>query len=228
MGVILLSVSMPMFGQRTARLNFDNLFNQVYTGTRVYSGDLSKVQGSQFRNENFVQGKIRVLGGNSMLVPLRYNAFKDVFQVKQDNGELSYVNRSRELFFELGNETYKIFRFNSEGKILEEYFIILTNGGENFTFLLRPRKAVAKGKPPRDGFTPATPSKFIEIEEYYLKNGMAAANPINLKKKEILNQLSDKKKEVETFAKKNKLSYKKPKDVAKIIAHYNTISSSAQ
>ncbi len=78
--------------------------------------------------------------------------------------------------------------------------------------------------PAKLGFTRYEPPKLgrLKDEIYIAKNNEAIELP--KKKKDILNFFSHKSKEIELFAKKNKLSFKKSEDLIKIINYYNTLN----
>ena len=75
-----------------------------------------------------------------------------------------------------------------------------------------------------DPITGKDEDKYISDNQLYLIDSNGSYHEIKkLKDKFILPPLSDHKKELEKYAKKNDLSFKEKNDVAKILAHYDTL-----
>jgi hypothetical protein len=67
---------------------------------------------------------------------------------------------------------------------------------------------------------------FAQVKQYYLQTEQdGAAIFLRRNRSSVLKHLVDKKDAIEAFAKENKLSFSDPRDVAKIVDHYNAISS---
>lgn len=102
------------------------------------------------------------------------------------------------------------------------YFFIL-NEGEKISFLKSFTHRIVKGKVNPMTHQKMTENKIQILHEYFVsEDGKAVAN-ITLKKKTILALMADKKNEIVTFVKNNKLSYKDETDVASIFKHYNAL-----
>ncbi|MGB1211113.1 MAG: hypothetical protein ACPG41_06795 [Lacinutrix venerupis] len=68
-----------------------------------------------------------------------------------------------------------------------------------------------------------TSDKYILNDDYYISKDNSTVEKIRLKKKHLLNVMSDAKKEIADYVKRNDLSYKEEDDVIKIIKYYNTL-----
>jgi hypothetical protein len=67
---------------------------------------------------------------------------------------------------------------------------------------------------------------FTQTKKYYLQiDKEGPAIPFRRSRQSLMKQLPDHHKEIKSFAKRNKLSFSDPSDVAKIINHFNAIHS---
>jgi hypothetical protein len=65
--------------------------------------------------------------------------------------------------------------------------------------------------------------KYVTIKKFYILNKDKKYVNVKLKEKDILKALSEKKKELKTYTKKNRLNLKKESDVVKLITYYHTL-----
>jgi len=133
---------------------------------------------------------------------------KTVFSFNQDYFDYVIINNRR---FEFFND------FNSNSKKIYEII-----GSVNDMKLVKGFSTyIIKGKV--SGYQTSAPVDKIKIKsQYYIKDGDNLIK-IKLKKKTILALMKDKQKEVQSFAKKEKLSFKKEKDLRAIFRFYNTL-----
>lgn len=68
----------------------------------------------------------------------------------------------------------------------------------------------------------ALKDKYIIRDRYYVQNG-ETFNKFKLKRKTILKAMGDKAASVKAFAEKNKLSFSRERDIAKIFGHYDSL-----
>lgn len=67
------------------------------------------------------------------------------------------------------------------------------------------------------------PDVYTRLSTYYFLKNNSDLKEIRLKKKDILNELSDKKDEVSDFAKENNLNYSLEEDLIKILTYYDSL-----
>jgi hypothetical protein len=76
----------------------------------------------------------------------------------------------------------------------------------------------------KNTYNNASPNKkYVTLKKYYILNKDRKYVSIKLKKKAILAVLSNKEKGLKKYVKKQNLSYKDQKDVAKILAYYHSL-----
>ncbi len=173
------------------------------------------IKGSPFYFDDFRSGEVFVNTSSKGKAMLRYNGLSDEVQfVKNDN---TYeVIKKDNLEAIVDNVVFKVYKY--EGK--NQYFVKF-NSGQN-SLLLKPEKEYVDAVKAKSNYSKDTPAKFTNNYRYFIiKDG--ELQPVKLKKKEILTVLADKKSEIEDFASSNKLSFKKEKDLTKIIDYYNTL-----
>jgi hypothetical protein len=153
-------------------------------------------------------------------IPLRYNCFNDVLEFKKDNTSYDLQPKTKIKRAEFGGQAFTYKEFESDGSTDKSYFEILTEGKAT----LYARFNVKFYEPePLKGFADAKPAKFGDLAEtFYVSINNAPAKKI-LNNKKLVEVLSDKQKEVETFISKQRLSVKKVDDLKKIIAYYNSL-----
>ena len=142
---------------------------------------------------------------------LRYNVTSGQFEV------VSMVNPELVSRINLDGKVFIYTSYVRKGKIAKAYFQLLSEGE---TRLLLARKVDRKaGKKGLYGFDP-----FQTISEtYFLQKGDKPAVEIKRNKKSILNQLSDKRSEIEIFIHENNLNLYSVKDIGSLLKYYDTI-----
>ncbi|WP_299676972.1 hypothetical protein [uncultured Dokdonia sp.] len=148
---------------------------------------------------------------------LNYDVQKDVFvsKVSKDSvHEFSTVNFKKIV---INNKNFKVVHKNDEnGSIFMEVV-----GESKDVILLKDYKLTIRG----GVFSPTTGQgndEYVISYKYYLeKNGRIT--PMKFKKSELLKVFGSRADEIKTFAKKNKLSFKKDKDVKRLFLHYNNL-----
>ena len=151
---------------------------------------------------------------------LRYNIYDDEMEFVRENNLYYLVKEiGRKVYFEDIKSTYKLLRFNQE----LHYFKVLAEG--NYMLLAKHRVRYFEARPAESGYDKAKPAKYKRLkDELYLATGHKIVTKITgIKKADFINFFGGRSSEMETFMKRNKLSYKKVKDLQKIIGYYNTL-----
>ncbi|WP_108840577.1 hypothetical protein [Aquimarina sp. Aq78] len=176
----------------------------------------TSIKGHQYFEENNEMATIYVNKKQVRQCLVRYNAF---------NGELEYVDDNKRfnmlkvdnLEVALRKYSYKLFNYEGD----RQFFVVYNKGP--FSLGVKAMKKVKQGKEAVTSYDASTPSKYIENNKYFIiNNKKGEVQKVKLKKKDILKVL-DKKEELEKFASSKKLSFKKEKDLIKIINYYNSI-----
>lgn len=205
----------------------DATVNNINSVFQTKKRDFSDVSygGSPFFNDNFVIGTPYLKGEKQPGIPMRFNAFTDEIEMMSGNsGDIYNMIKKGYITAEFGGKTYSLhFLLDKNSKEKEGYLITLSQPGKIQLFY-KPIKILSKAKEPTSSYETYFPPSYIDESEYYIitsKN--PTANIVKLKKKDILNLLADKMKDVESYVNKEKLNYKNEGDVIKIINFYNSL-----
>jgi len=153
-------------------------------------------------------------------IPLRYNCFDDVLEFMKDKVAYDLKPKDKIKRAEIGNQVFVYKDYEADRGIDKSFFEVLTEGKANlyarFTIKFYEAEELK-------GFAEAKPARFDDLSEtYYVSVNNSPAKKISNSKK-LLEILSDKQKDVDSFISKQKLSVKKPEDLKKIIAYYNSL-----
>lgn len=143
-----------------------------------------------------------------------------------------FFKSSNDSVYEVTIQNIDFVKFPSKGsnllfRLLEfekgyAYFNILTTG-KRVKFYRKFNSVIRKGSVNPMSNEQLTKDKVYVRKDYYLKNEGVIVS-VKLNRKGILRSIGDKYKgEVNKFVKQNKLSFKKEKDVIKIIDYYNSL-----
>jgi hypothetical protein len=102
-----------------------------------------------------------------------------------------------------GNRLLEVLGTSKDISIYKDYEIDIKEGNPN------PMRGALK-------------DKYIIRDQYYIQNGETFTK-FKLKKKSILKVMGDKAALVKEYAEKNKLSFKKERDISKIFSHYDSL-----
>jgi len=182
--------------------------------TKIFSE--KDIEGSKYRESSFEIAEIYVNEKLYKKYAIIYNAYNDEIEVKSDNNNFVL---SKEEYISVVKKTYKYVYYNHNQN--KGYFVVFNKG--EIALLLKAKKKIKKAVEPKSGLGSYVPPKFINDYKYFIRNERGTLRTIKLKKKDILKVLGDKKEEVSKFVSSKKLSFKKEKDVIKIIDFYNTL-----
>lgn len=157
------------------------------------------------------------------LLFLRYNAFQDEMEIKKDKTYFIPKKIGLSVIFKGTNFTYKIFSFESKGKIKLGFLKVLQEG-PRMSLLLQEKIIFVEEVKPKTGYEEYEAPRLKRIKDklfYSEKNNVALEIP--KKKKDILNIFSNNLVEIKSFVNKNRLNVKNQKNIIKIIEYYNTL-----
>jgi len=156
---------------------------------------------------------------------MRYDAYKDVFEVKRA-GEIFYFLPKKfdyPVTFIDTKKVYQVFLHEKKKKTTSGFFVVL-NKGKNGVLLLKEKinfHEEVKVKSELDKYKPPTLKRATDTFFIGYKNNTSTKLPRN--KKGFFNLFSSKSKEVKSFVKKQKLSIKNKEDLIEIFTYYNSL-----
>lgn len=208
---------------------FDNLNNKMYNN-KMYNDnsnniDLSTIKGSPYENQKFQYGKVQnKLSGKSQSLYLRYNVFNDVIEIKENMFDPKTIGliKSLNIYATINKQEYHYEIFTDKNSNTNEgYFLLLSKGTNNNLYLRKNKKFKEKVKA-KDSFRKDIPATFIDSESYYIKKGRILF-PVSTKKKEYLQQFSEKETELKKYIKSEKINLKNKDDLIKIFKYYDSL-----
>ena len=149
---------------------------------------------------------------------LRYNIYEDQMEfVKDDN--IFYLQKDIDRVIKFADNTkytVKEWKGNSQ-------FFLIHEEGKNMLLAKQTVKFVP-AEEPETGYDARKPADFKRRKDmlFLAKEGQELVE-IPRKKKSFYGVFGDKASDIKSYVKKNKLGYKKAKDLKKIIAYYNTL-----
>lgn len=210
-------------------LTFISAYSQLmdlpgeYIRQKVVGNNLpDNVKGSPYFNEAFVTGTIFTNDNKSFKALLRYNAYNDEMQMKQ-NGNIIALLKFEGSRITLNGETFEVYNYTDKSGANETaYFVNLSKPGKA-QLLVHKRKKYVEGTKSETTYGVDAPATFRDEISYFLyKND--ELNLLKLSKKNILKSLDDKNKELNNHISDNKLKFKKDHEpYIKLIDFYNNL-----
>lgn len=178
------------------------------------------LKGTSYIQNDFLPANIESYN-NLML--LRYNAFQDEMEIKTDKIYFIPKKNGLSVIFTGTKFNYKIFSLENNREIKLGFLKVLQNGSR-MELLLQEKIIFVEEVKPKTGYEKYEAPRLKREKDklfYSVKNSVAIE--ISKKKREILSIFSNNLNEIKIFAAKNKLSFKKQKDLIKIVEYYNTL-----
>lgn len=190
----------------------------VYAQTAATS---ETIKGSPYINDQYVEGNVSY-ADKTVTVPLRYNAFQDVMEYQQ-NGKPLVLDAKTIRRVTLGNDTYVSLPYDNKGKQKYGFFALLDSG--EMSLLCKKSivyTAAMKGRA-LDGSD--LPAQYKPVPDtYYYKLGDGTLKEVeNLKT--LLADLPENQSTISDFAKKEKISVRKQKDLVELVRKYNALAN---
>ncbi len=179
----------------------------------------TNVTGSPYQNENFLPGTVTI-ADKSFNTYIRYNALNDVFETKNETGEVTALLRRPDIKVTLEGKQHKIIKFMDDNEMTKQrYFVILAEG--ETMFLKNEGVEFREAQQASSSYSQSKPASLVPYTKYYIKKGDAPAVEVSLRKKSVLNILDD--NQVEKYVKENKLKLKEEEEVIRVLNHFNSL-----
>lgn len=185
----------------------------------------SDITGNPFMYGDFHSGEFFLTTGERVNLVLRYDIYADQIHIKDNKNNvfaLIHPDRLSLIVIDTVKFVYSPIQKpgNEEASGKGSYFILKTDG--KCSLLIKKNIRIQSAELPK-AYQEAKPAKFIHTDDTYyvkLENGNAVRAGT---KKELLDILSDKRKDVAGFINSNKLGAKKEDDLIRIISFYNSL-----
>tara|TARA_R110000850_G_scaffold199977_1_gene326117 strand:+ start:9552 stop:10241 length:690 start_codon:yes stop_codon:yes gene_type:complete len=209
----------PIFAQQYSENTAEEILNFT---TRAKTINLDNTNGSPFENEEFVLGSI--LSENNILISniyLRYNAYQDEFQIKQNpnagDDKIQAIKKSTEFYVKMGDEifTYKLPQDGMGG-----YYNILVEGNK-VDLLKKISKKFVEGQKSVTMMTGNHPNRLIDESSYVVAKDDKIIEVTGSKNKILEAIAGDQKNELKKYTKSENLNVKKEDEMIKAVNYYN-------
>lgn len=215
------ALSYGQFRYADQLLNNFNDFSIINTNSLASINLAPKdILGSSYINENFLSANI---SNQETVYSMRYNVYRDEMEIELD-GKAYYLPKTSyyTIKFNVIDKVYRVFDFK-ENDVLEKGFFKVLNVGEKMPLLIKEKIKLYEEVPAKLGFTRYEPPKLGRSKDIMYVGINYEAVELPKKKKDILELFSPKDGEIDSFAKKNKLSFKNTEDLIKIFSYYNSL-----
>ncbi|MEZ4875652.1 MAG: hypothetical protein R2793_09465 [Flavobacteriaceae bacterium] len=210
-------------GTLNSRSNYSNMISYY----NVKDGDVIILNhntiGSPYVADEYQLGKI-YLNNEEIIstIYLKYNAYNDIFLAKPSlntsDEEAQGVTKAPNLKIKMGSQIFE--SMPSTANPYEwQYYEILTEG-TNFTLCKKYEKIYNERVQATTSLTRDIPASFKEKITYYVLDANNQFIELPNSKKKILDVFGDKKKEMATLVKANKLNLNKEQDLISLFKLY--------
>ena len=201
----------------------DNILQVSIKNFGSEATDLDKsINGSPYISEEFSKAHISVIDS---IIDMRYNVYKDEMEFKK-NSKTYYVPISDSLLIKFisTNEHYIYSSYKLNELTQKGYLLSLTKNKKNNLYLKK-NIILVPFKEAINSYDQPKPAHYRKDSDAYLI-GLVDGNIVEMpsKKKELLKMFPNKEKEIETFLKSNKTSFKEEKDLILLVNYLDTLN----
>lgn len=202
-----------LFGLASA-LTFSTSFAQTATVAST------TIKGTPYLDEAYADGVI-FFANNKRTAPIRYNAYKDLIEYKQDGiaRVLDPATTIKKVCVD--SSTFVVEQYENKGKTVYGYFELLDSGKAKLY-----AKKVVKYVPPLKGRAldgSDQPAEFKRSADmFYYKIGDSPLQPVG-SVKAMISTFPDRQEELAKFAKAEKISPRNEDELLKLFRYYNTL-----
>ena len=193
-----------------------------FVGTEAGRKVRSDVEGSEYLDENFLNGEILTMNSEHFKdIPMRYNVYLDNVEVRLPNGTICNLSEPDKIFQILVNKQVIVYTeyLSPEGKKSGFLFVLYDGASKLYR---RYYKTFNEGRP-TNGITPEIPPKIADKPlEYYIRAKDGTTSFCN-SKKDLLSVMSNAISEIEDYLKKEKLRLNREDDLIKVVSYYDTL-----
>jgi len=215
--ISLLSISSILtFSQQSLSINQVTGTQAVFsTGADAKSFKYEDISGSPYLDKKFYEAKV---SDDYEKISVRYNSYKDEVEFQKDGSPLVLPKETKFSRIEIGSpkQTIVLLETNDD---LSGYFFELVNGKNSLYKKIRTK--FVDFVPAPNGYTSDKPATFKMLDPvYYIKTEKGfIKKPKN--QKDIVEQFPDKKENLATFFKSNKIKFDKEEDLIKLVNFLN-------
>lgn len=186
----------------------------------------SKIEGSQFFEEDFVKGTVVENGKKLLDAYLRYNVVKEQIEIKVDKKETEVfvLPRLKSYTYDFGKYRYILKNFSTkEGDVLLGYSIIYFQS-DDYLFLSKPTAKVRPEQKAETSYGKTRPARYSIRNKYYFGKNGKPLEEIKIKERSFENLLRD-SKEIEDYFDNHRIN--EVDEVVQLLKFYEDVNSSS-
>jgi hypothetical protein len=196
------------------------LLTLTVANAQVVATNGEAIDGSPYLNDKYENGVI-YYSNTSHTAPIRYNAFKDLIEYQQ-NGRAMVLDPSLTIEkVRIGTSTFVPQKYELNGQSKLGYFEILDSGN----VMLFAKKKIIFSEAKKGGSLDGSdrPAQFRRAtDEFYYKIGDGELYEVG-SIKSMIKSFPAKQEELAQYAKKEKISPRKEKDIVQFVRYYNSL-----
>jgi len=206
---------------------FSNIISKAGKSKKSRTLDLKDIAGNPYANVAFLPGKILFKNEKvDKLFLLRYNANKDIIEVKIENDVIDNVLISGKISCIIGDDLYIYTSYKDNKSNSEKFgYIKIVHESDDFTFFAKQKKTFYQEKISVDPLVPSHRAKFVGTKKFYALDNSSNTAYLLKKRKNFLAIIKSAtvKKSMKKFMKKERINFKKEADLIQLLKHYNKI-----
>lgn len=178
------------------------------------------IGGTPYLSDLYTQGKIYSKNGDYSMAEMRYNIYYDLIEFKLKDSIYAIGPDSIIGKIEIDKKTLVVGMYEQQGKMIPGYFVLVRSGRltlfSKMVVAYREREAE---KPMQDAVPPRYERK---PDMYYYRVGNGLLTKVGSLKK-LIESLPNRKKQMEEFAKRQKISARDPDELKRFVEYYNSL-----
>ena len=191
----------------------------INNGSKV-TNSYDNIEGNPYYFEDFRKGSVITKNGKKYNGEFRYDLYADQIEFKLDGDIYWIANPELMEYIKIDGQVFVYYDKDMTDSKNGFYYQVLVMG--ECKLLYRKGINLKEAEPPKP-YVDAKPATFIDRKPlYYIQKGIAYPQRVS-NKGDLLENLSDKKQEVSTFIKKNKISVNNKDELINLIEFYNSL-----
>lgn len=187
--------------------------------------DLSKIKGSPYKNENFIDGFVYIKDSDSRITAsFRYNIYNDAIEfIDTKDQSIKALHKKEGMDFNFGGENFIYKNKNTSKNIKPGYYKVLLTNEEATSLFVKYSCDFIQEIPAPTPLQQETRAEFKTKTFYYiLIEGVMKDLPRS--KKKIIEAFLSHRSKVKTYISKNRLNVKDEKDLIQLVSYYNSLN----
>ena len=187
----------------------------------------SNIQGSPYTDNTFRQANLYYGDDNLGQMYYRYNAYNEEIEIKKSilpEEKPRALARDKKIALFIDNNPMSFLTFIDKNNLTQNGYLTKLEDGK-FTLYRRTDVKFTEGQKSQNSFVKATPARFTQFVEYYLKKeGVDRIDEVLLKKNKILKLVEGNNKDMlKKYLKEKSINVKNELDLIKVIQYINTL-----